>query len=286
MNLAATLFSLPFCREHRMSIRIVVFCLSLLSFSAVAGEPQWREHPEWKTEFADRGIAGTALIFDEKENRFDVFDRARAETPFIPASTFKVFNALVALETGAVKDEYEVIRWDGVKRSFETWNRDHSLASAMKFSAVWFYQEMARRAGQARMQEWIDKVGYGNRDLGGGIDHFWLNGNLRISAVQQIDFLQRLARNTLPFSDRNQETVRRITIVDAAPNYVMHGKTGWAPAADAKRDVDLGWYVGWVERDGRRWFYALNIDMPKQGDDAPKRTLLARALLERVAALP
>jgi beta-lactamase class D len=269
-----------------MSIRTVVVCLSLMSFGAFAAEPQWREHPEWKNEFTSRGVAGTALIFDEKENRFDVFDRARAETSFLPASTFKVFNALVALETGAVKDEYEVIRWDGVTRSFETWNRDHSLASAMKFSVVWFYQEMARRAGQTRMQEWIDKVGYGNRNVGGGIDHFWLNGKLRVSAAQQVDFLRRLAHGTLPFSDRGQETVRRITIVDAAPDYVMHGKTGWAPAADAKRDVDLGWYVGWVERDGLRWFFALNIDMPRQDDDAPKRTVLALALLEREGALP
>ena len=87
-------------------------------------------------------------IYDEHGDRFHVFDRARAETPLLPASTFKVFNAMVALDSGAVKDEYEVIHWDGVKRQFDGWNRDHCLASAMKFSAVWFYQEMARRAGQ------------------------------------------------------------------------------------------------------------------------------------------
>lgn len=266
--------------------RILSTFLFLVPVLANAADPVWREHPEWKPEFADRGVAGTMLIFDEKENRFDVFDRARAETPFIPASTFKVFNALVALETGAVKDEFDVVRWDGVNRWLENWNRDQSLASAMKFSAVWFYQEMARRAGQQRMQAWIDKVGYGNRDIGGGIDQFWLNGKLRISAAQQIEFLRRLAQGTLPFSERNQETVRRITIAEAAPDFVLHGKTGWAPAADAHREVDLGWYVGWVERDGRRWFYAMNIDMPKEGDDAPKRTVVARALLVRAGALP
>ena len=133
---------------------------------------------------------------------------------------------MVALDTGAVMDEYEVIHWDGVKRQFDGWNRDHSLASAMKFSAVWFYQEMARRAGQQRMQEWIDKVGYGNRDIGGGIDRFWLSGKLRISAVQQIEFLRRLAHGTLPFSQIAQEAARRITIVDDAPvcwtEYFLH----------------------------------------------------------------
>jgi len=109
---------------------------------------------------------------------------------------------------------------------------------------------------------------------------------LRISAVEQIAFLRRLAHGTLPFSERAQEAVRRITIVDAAPDYVMHGKTGWVMKDPAKHDADLGWYVGWVERGGRRWFYALNIDMPNGGDDSGKRQLIANALLARAGALP
>lgn len=247
-------------------------------------ESNWQEHPEWKSEFAERGVTGTALIYDEHDDRYHVFDRDRAQTPFLPASTFKVFNALVALDTGAVKDEYEVMRWDGVKREFEGWNRDHSLASAMRFSAVWFYQEVARRAGQQRMQEWLDKVGYGNRDIGGGIDKFWLDGGkLRISAAQQIDFLRRLAHGELPFSARAQEAVRRITIVDAQSDYIEHGKTGFS---HPRGNEYLGWYVGWIERSGRRWFFALNLDMPKGIDDAPKRNALAHALLAHLDALP
>lgn len=260
----------------------------LLSLHAFAAEPDWQDHPEWKSEFAERGVSGTALILDEQANHYLVFDRTRAQTPFIPASTFKVFNALVALDTGAVKDEYEVIRWDGVTREFDGWNRDHSLASAMQFSAVWFYQEMARRAGAQRMQKWLDKVGYGNRDISTGIDNFWLtDGSMRINAMQQIDFLRRLAHGELPFSPRAQEAVRRITIVAAAPDYIEHRKTGWGGRRDASNHrVDLGWYVGWIERGGRRWFFALNIDMPQGGDDTPKREIITHALLGRVGAMP
>jgi hypothetical protein len=113
-----------------------------------------------------------------------------------------------------------VIRWDGKVRGLKDspvaeWNRDNSLASGMRYSTVWFYQEVARRAGERRMQQWIDKAGYGNRDIGGGIDTFWLSGALRISAEQQIDFLRRLADDRLPFSPRAQEIVRRISITDA-----------------------------------------------------------------------
>ena len=260
--------------------------LCLIVPVAQAADAAWEEHPEWATEFTKRGVAGTAVIYEEASNRTLVFDRKRAQTRFSPASTFKIFNAMVALETGAAKDEYEVIRWDGVQRQFPDWNRDHSLASGMKFSVVWFYQEMARRAGQQRMQHWIDEAGYGNRDIGGGIDRFWLSGALRISAVEQIGFLRRLAAGTLPFSARSQETVRRITIQEAAPDYVLHGKTGWAMHEDMQRDADLGWYVGWVERGGKRWFFAINIDMPRGGDDAPKRTAIGRVLLASAGALP
>jgi beta-lactamase class D len=265
---------------------LALVCLLMLPSLVLCAEPGWQEHPEWAKEFSERGVPGTALVYDERANTFHVFDRARAQTQFIPASTFKLFNAMVALDTGAVADEYEVIRWDGVKRFMDTWNRDHSLASGMKYSVVWFYQEMARRAGEQRMQAWIDKVGYGNRDIGGGIDLFWLEGKLRISAFEQIAFLRKLAHGELPFSARAQETVRRISILESAPDYILHGKTGWAGAADAKRKDALGWFVGWVERDGRRWFVALDIDMAHPDADAPKRAAIARALLTRVGALP
>lgn len=262
---------------------LAALCLAVVPFVQAA---EWREPSDWEGEFSSRGVSGTMLVFDERAEHWLVHDRDRAAKRFLPASTFKVFNALVALDTGAVGDEYEVLRWDGTRRAFDDWNRDHSLASAMKFSVVWFYQEMARRVGPSRMQAWIDKAGYGNRDIGGGIDRFWLDGKLRISASEQVEFLRRLAHGSLPFSARAQEAVRRITLIEVAPGYLLHAKTGWAERAGADGKADLGWIVGWVERDGRRWFFALNIDMPKGADDAKKRLPLARSLLVRAGALP
>lgn len=244
----------------------------------------WEVHPEWALLFAAKGLgAGTMLVYDEQAGRYQVLDRKRAETAFAPASTFKICNALVALETGVVKDEHETFRWDGKKRWLDVWNRDHDLASGMQYSVVWFYQELARRIGRERMQEWVSRAGYGNRDISGEIDTFWLGqGGLKISAVQQIDFLRRLADGRLPFSARSQDIVRRVTIVDATDAYAMHAKTGWKKVAG---ETDLGWYVGWVERDKRRWFFALNVDLHKD-DDAAKRVPLAREILVQVGALP
>ncbi len=261
--------------------------LALVTFLAcgvmpafAAQEPRhWQMRTDWARVFEEAGVRGSAVIFDEARDTWHVFDRTRAEHAYLPASTFKITNALVALETGVIKDEFEVIRWDGKPRDFADWNRDHSLASGMKFSTVWFYQEIARRAGAEGMQAWIDRIGYGNRDIGGGIDRFWLDGALRISAVEQVSFLRRLADGSLPFKDTVQETVRRITITEAAPAFTMHSKTGWALAGAADGKTDLGWIVGWVERAGKRWFFAINIDMPRAGD-APKRLVIARRLLE------
>jgi beta-lactamase class D len=250
----------------------------------------WIERPDWTAAFDRAGLQGTMLVYDEQADRWLVHDADRAKRRYLPASTFKLFNALVALDTGAVKDEYETVRWDGKIRRIggqpmPEWNRDNSLASGMRYSTVWLYQEMARRAGQARMQQWIDRAGYGNRDTGGGIDRFWLGGALRISAVEQIAFLRRLADGGLPFSARAQEAVRRISITEAQPRYVLHAKTGWGTQAAADGRTDLGWYVGWVEARGRRWFFAMNIDL-RDPADAGKRVVLAKELLRQARALP
>ena len=262
-----------------------ILCLAalLLATTTHAAAPAWAETPVWATVFAEAGVEGTLLVYDEQADTWRVHDATRAREGFIPASTFKIFNALVALETGAVADEFEVIKWDGEKRWLPIWNRDHSLASAMKYSVVWLNQEVARRAGAERMQHWLDAADYGNHDRGGSVDHFWLDGPLRITAEQQIAFLRRLADGTLPFAKRHQETVRRLTTIEDGPDYTLHGKTGWATKVhDGK---DLGWLVGWAERGGRRWFFALNIDMTDKEDGA-KRHLIARRVLVDLGALP
>ena len=120
-------------------------------------------------------------------------DEGRARTGYLPGSTFKIPHALIALETGVVADvDKEVIRWDGVVREIEEWNRDHTLRTAMRYSVVPVFQQIANRIGAERMKQFVDAFDYGNRDIGGALDRFWLDGALRISALEQIEFLQAL----------------------------------------------------------------------------------------------
>ncbi len=179
---------------------------------------------------------------------------AQAATRTSPCSTFKIPNSLIGLETGVIPDASFVLPWDGVRRSREGWNRDHDLRSAMKQSVVWYYQELARRVGPDRMQKWVSALRYGNEDISGGIDRFWLESSLRISPDEQVDFLGRLHAGELPVSPRSIAIVKEILLQDApGPGIVYRGKTG--SCQDPGAPQPHGWWVGSVEKEGSLVLY-------------------------------
>ena len=151
----------------------------------------------------------------------------------------------------------------------------------MRNSTVWVYQQFARKIGEAREREYLAKAGYGNADCSGGVDRFWLDGGLRISALEEVAFLQRLYRNELPFRVEHQRLVKDVMINEAGRDWILRAKTGWA----ARVDAAIGWWVGWVERPDGAVFFALNIDMAGAAD-VPKREAIARAILGDLGALP
>jgi beta-lactamase class D len=229
---------------------------------------------DWAQLFADRGVNGVFVLWEPDRFRLQTSDTARAAIGFLPASTFKVFNSLVALQTGAVADEHTIIPWDSVMRQNPGWNEDMDMATAIQRSCVPWYQEVARRAGAERMQHWLDTVHYGNAVIGDSIHLFWLSGGLRITPLQQVRFMQRLNEERLPFDVAHQRTVKRILPGDSTATGRIKGKTGWA----IRVDEQYGWYVGWVERAGGTAYFAINIDMPDERY-VPKRQSLARELL-------
>lgn len=242
--------------------------------SFAGGEMSLRERRDWGKFFEEAGVHGCFLLYDLQNDSLHVYNPARMDSGCIPASTFKIPNSLIALETGVVRNEHDTIAWDGVQRFVPRWNADHDMSSAFQYSTVWFYQELARRIGHKRMQQYIDAIRYGNRDIGGGIDLFWLEGDLRITPREQITFLVRLRNNELPFSLETMSTVRRIMIVEQTESYVLRAKTGWG----ARLSPEIGWYVGYVERGGSVWFFANNIDMRKD-EDAEARIGISRRIL-------
>jgi beta-lactamase class D len=229
--------------------------------------------------FTDEGTAGTFVGYKIDDYLIIASDKDRSGEAVLPASTFKIPNSLIALETGVVGDpDKDVFKWDGVTRSIEAWNHDHTLRSAIAASAVPVYQEIARRIGAERMQKYVDLFEYGNRDIGGGIDQFWLTGNLRIDPVQQVDFVDRLRRGVLPISTRSQDLVRDILPVTKAGDAVIRAKSGLLGAEIGK--PSLGWLVGWAEKGTSQTVFALNMDCREPRHIADRMKLAQQCLTD------
>jgi beta-lactamase class D len=265
-------------RRHILGLLAAAAIAPSRAFANVA--PQRSEiRDDLAKRFADVGTAGTFVGYKTDDYLITASDKDRSGQAFLPASTFKIPNSLIALETGVVGDpDKDVFKWDGVKRSIEAWNQDHTLRSAIAASAVPVYQEIARRIGAERMQKYVDLFEYGNRNIGGGIDQFWLNGDLRIDPIQQVDFVDRLRRGVLPVAKRSQDLVRDIVPVTMAGDATIRAKSGLLGAELGK--PSLGWLVGWVEKGGTQTVFALNLDVREPRHIADRMKLSQQCLTD------
>ncbi len=234
----------------KIKVLTIVLNLALLVFVSCNHD---NSTDNWENFFQENNVNGTFVLKNLGTNEILIYNKERSNKEFVPASTFKILNSMIALQESSIESINDTIKWDGINRSFKSWNKDQTMKSALPISCVWFYQELARRTGQEKMQEWIDKTNYGNKKIENKIDRFWLDGNLAISTNEQIDFLEKLVKNELSFDKNIQKTVKGIMITDSTTNYIIHSKTGWSQ--------DIGWNVGYVEAKDNVWIFALNIDM-------------------------
>jgi len=268
-------------RRHALGLLAATGLLPARSLANVS-----YQRSEFRDDLARRffalGTTGTFVGYKVDDYLIIASDKVRSGEGRLPASTFKIASSLIALETGVVGDpDKDVFKWDGVTRSIEPWNQDHTLRSAIAASAVPVYQEIARRIGPERMQKYLDLLDYGNRDIGGGIDQFWLTGNLRIDPIQQIDFVDRLRRGVLPVSKRSQELVRDILPVTKVGDATIRAKSGLLGAEQGK--PSLGWMVGWAEKGDQQTVFAMNMDCKEQSHIPARMSVTQQCLADIVA---
>ncbi len=244
--------------------------------SAASSETQ----PELEKYFD--GQPGTFVLVDLKRDHILRYNPERAAHRFLPASTFKILNSLISLETGVIPDENTVIKWDGTHYDVPTWNQDHTLKTAIADSVVWYYQELARRVGQERMQKYVDAAGYGNHDISGNLDSFWLDGSLRISADEQVEFLKRLYQDDLPFSQRNLHIVKGILVLEKTPLAQLSGKTG----TQLRVKPNINWFVGYVEKAGDVYVFATNLELPEGVSDNTRAKETTKRILRDMELIP
>jgi beta-lactamase class D OXA-48 len=257
----------------------IALCLIVLIAPAHAGPILERE--DWMHFFRDADTDGTFVLYDLKRDVYQACNISRAEQRFSPASTFEIPGSLIALQTGVVKSDRQVFRWDGVQRANEDWNSDHDLRSAFRFSVVPVYQQIARQTGAARMHQYVRLFAYGNEDTSGGIDRFWLDGSLKISALEQVRFLRRLYKNQLQVKARTSRTIRSIMTTESDSGYIVRAKTAWADG-----NPQIGWWVGWIEHGGDAYFFALNLDISTPEQHAQEREQIGRRILMDEGILP
>jgi beta-lactamase class D len=226
-----------------------------------------------KQYFEAEQADGCFAMYDNARNQFTIYNLQRDTTRYTPASTFKIVNALVGIQTGRVTDDSTIIRWDGIERKRPEWNQDLSVYRAFRYSSVPHFQAIAREVGKDTMQKWLDSLKYGNMKIGSRVDSFWLDNSLKISADEQLWLVKKLYFRQLPFRASAQESVKKMMLQENNANYQLAYKTGWG--TDEKGN-SIGWLVGWVEENRHPYFFVMNYQPQKA--DADIRTISPKIL--------
>lgn len=233
--------------------------------------------------FDEHQVTGTFGMFNNGQGKFTIYNLKRfTDSVYLPASTFKIVNSLIGLQTGVITNEKMVIPWDGVKRSNEAWNKDLTMEQAFKVSAVPYYQEVARRIGKDTMQHWLDSLGYaaknGRAVIHNDIDSFWLDNNFKITADEQLGLVKKLYFDQLPFQKRVQEIVKKVMLQEDNANYKLSYKTGWGFRENGN---SVGWVVGWEEENKHPYFFVLQIEGPRDMDMQTARLAILKNILSQ-----
>lgn len=239
--------------------------------------------------FQDCQIKGSITVYDYKNQNWIFSDKADSQKETLPASTFKIINSLIALETGVIADENEIIKWlgevDTVLYGFRPdIYKDLTLKQAFEQSAGWVYIELAKKIGKDRYQSYLRKCNYGNLDLSEKDADFWNFGSFSISPINQITFLKDLYEEKLPFSKHTYQIVKRMMVAERTDHYTISAKTGWTRYGEK----DTGWWVGYLERKENVYFFATRLIKERKTPNpnfAQCRKEITKAILRQLKAM-
>lgn len=249
-------------------MRLLFLCCAI-AFLAGCTPNNVTEDASIKKYFDAYKADGCFGLFDNGQGNFIIYNTRRfTDSVYLPASTFKIVNSLIGLETGRASSDSMVIPWDGVKRWNPDWNRDLTMKEAFKYSSFPWYQELARRIGKDTMQKWLDTLGYARRykkfTITNNVDTFWADNSMKITADEQLGLVKKLYFGQLPFQSRSQRIVKNMMQQESNANYSLSYKTGWG---NTEKGHQLGWIVGWIEENRHPYFFALQIEQPDRDFD-------------------
>lgn len=264
-------------------MKILIFlpllsCLGLTACSLpVSSLPSQSISTQAIASLFDQAQSSGVLVI-QRDQQVQVYgnDLNRANTEYVPASTFKMLNALIGLQHGKATTN-EIFKWDGKKRSFAAWEKDMTLGQAMQASAVPVYQELARRIGLELMQQEVQRIQFGNQQIGHQVDNFWLVGPLKVTPKQEVEFASALAQEQLAFDPRVQQQVKTMLLLQERQAYRLYAKSGWGMDVEPQ----VGWLTGWIETPQDEIVaFSLNMQMQSNMDPAIRLKILQQALAE------
>jgi beta-lactamase class D len=231
--------------------------------------------------FDENHVVGTFALFDNGTGQFTIYNLKRyRDSAFLPASTFKIVNSLIGLQTGKITSDSMIIKWDGIERPVKEWNRDLTMYEAFRVSAVPYYQEVARRIGKDTMQLWLDSLSYGTRKIKTRIDTFWLDNSLKIKPDEQLGLVKKLYFHQLAFFEPYEDMVKRAMLFEDNSNYKLSYKTGWGRKENGEH---LAWVVGWIEENKHPYFFVLNFESSDPNADIPAiRMSMLKGILKQL----
>lgn len=255
-----------------MRLRLLFF-LALIGLLFYCSPNNVEEDQSLEKYFTGNNVTGCFGLYNNATNQFTFYNKKRfTDSSFLPASTFKIVNSLIGLQTGVIINDSMRIKWDSIKRNVEAWNRDLSMYEAFRASAVPYYQEVARRIGKETMEKWLDTVNYGAGPedtvfrIKTAIDTFWLDNTLKLTPDEQLGLMKLLYFNQLPFFKPYQETVKKAMLFENETTYRLSYKTGWGRNDKGNH---LAWLVGWIEENNHPYFFVLNFESGDPNADVP-----------------
>lgn len=237
-----------------------------------------------KEIFDQYGMKGSFLIANQALTEYRHYNKKRAENAFLPASTFKIPNTIIGLETGAINSE-TVFLWDSTEKRFDAWEKDLKLKEAFQVSCVPCYQEVARKIGFRRMKDYLEKFDYGTMIFDENtVDKFWLEGESKITSYEQIEFLKKFYNDELGIKQSTKAIMLNIMLSETTKDYKLYGKTGWS----VRNGNNYGWYVGFLETPGNLYFFAVTMEPKNKKDEesfAKNRKQLTIDCLKKVGLI-
>ncbi len=268
-----------------ISLFSLMGCLALTNAQGITGPVQEEKAPKLQQSVTYEDLSsyfkeydGSFVLLDLESGHYQVYNDANSKKRVSPDSTYKIISSLVGLETEVVTNENAQMEWDGTIHPFEQWNKDQTLTSATINSVSWYFQKVDSLVGKTRIESYLKQMGYGNVDLSGGINEFWLESSLKISPIEQVKILEKLYTYELPFSRRNIDIVKKTIKLSDQDKITLYGKTGTGIVNGNQLN---GWFVGFVESKGKVFAFATNIQGKVWTDGATAKTITLSILKDK-----